>query len=102
MTSSQKKLKKSDSKDLDEAVFTWFKNTCSNNIPANGIFNKEQALSLARSLELTGFRASDGWLDKWKQRHNVTFKAVSGEENVVTPEMTASWSENYLPTILSK
>ena len=59
-------------------------------------------LSLAKSLELTDFRASDGWLDKWKQRHNVTFKAVSGEGNAVTPEMTASWSETYLPTILSK
>ena len=56
----------------------------------------------SKSLEVTDFRASDGWLDKWKQRHNVTFKAVSGEGNAVTPEMTASWSETYLPTILSK
>ena len=71
-------------------------------IPVNGIIIKEKPLSLAKSLELTNFRASDGWLDKWKQRHNVTFKAVSGEGNAVTPEMTASWSETYLPTILSK
>ena len=27
---------------------------------------------------------------------------MSGEENAVTPEMIASWSEAYLPTILSK
>ena len=59
-------------------------------------------MSLAKSLELTDFRTSDGWLDKWKQRHNVTFKAVSGEGNAVTPEMTTSWSETYLSTILSK
>ena len=102
VSSSRKKLKKSDNKDVDEAVFTWFKNVRSNNIPANGIIIKEKALSLAKSLELTDFRASDGWLDKWKQRHNVTFKAVSGEGNAVTPEMTPSWSETYLPTILSK
>ena len=102
MNSSRKKLKKSDSKDLDEAVFTWFKNVRPNNIPVNGIIIKEKALSLAKSLELTDFRASDGWLDKWKQRHNVTFKAVPGEGNAITPEMTASWSETYLPTILSK
>ena len=88
VSSSRKKLKKSDNKDVDEAVFTWFKNVRSNNIPANGIIIKEKALSLAKSLELTDFRASDGWLDKWKQRHNVTFKAVSGEGNAVTPEMT--------------
>ena len=102
VNSSRKKLKKSDNKDLDEAVFTWFKNVRSNNITVNGIIIKEKALSLAKSLELTDFRASDGWLDKSKQRHNVTFKAVSGEGNTVTPEMTASWSETYLPTILSK
>ena len=102
VNSSRKKLKKSDNKDLDEVVFTWFKNARSNNIPDNGVIIKEKALSPAKSLELTDFRASDGWLDKWKQRQNVTFKAVSGEEKAVTPEMTASWSETYLSTILSK
>ena len=56
-------MKKSDNKDLDEAVFTWFKNASSENIPVNGIIIKEEALSLAKSLELTDFRASDGWLD---------------------------------------
>ena len=95
-------MKKSDNKDLDKAISTWFKNARLNNIPVNGIIIKEKALSLAKSLVLTGFRASDGWLDKWKQGHNVTFKAVSGEENAVTPEMTASWGETYLPTTLSK
>lgn len=99
---SRQKLKKSDNRDLDEAVFIWFKNARSNNIPVNGNVIKEKALSLAQSFELTDFRASDGWLDKWKQRHNVAFKAVSGEANDVTPEMTASWKETYLPTILSR
>ena len=59
-------------------------------------------MSLANYLELTDFRASDGWLDKWKQRRNVTFKAVSGEEKAVMAETTASWSETYLTTILLK
>ena len=36
------------------------------------------------------------------QRHNVIFKAVSGEQKAVTPEMTASWSEAYFPTTLWK
>ena len=27
---------------------------------------------------------------------------MSGEDNTVTPEMTASWSETYFPIILSK
>lgn len=35
------------------------------------------------------------------QKH-VTLQAVSGEENTVTLEMTTSWNETYLPTILKK
>ena len=61
-----------------------------NNIPVNGIIIKEKALSLAKILEFTDFPASDGSLNKQKQRHDVTLKAVSGEENAVTPEITAS------------
>ena len=53
-------------------------------------------------LSTEDFRASDGWIDKWKQRNNVTLQAVSNEENAVTPEMTASWNETYLPTTLTK
>ena len=37
VNSSRKKLKKSDNKDLDEAVFTWFKNARLKNITVNGI-----------------------------------------------------------------
>ena len=86
---SWKKLKKSDNKDQDEAVFTLFKNALSNNFPINGIIMKEKTLSIAKSFELTEFRVSDGWLDKYKERHNVTFKAVSGEENTVMPHCNA-------------
>ena len=58
LNSSRKKLKKSGNKELDEAAFTLFKNARSNNIPVNRIIIKEKALSLAKSLELTDFRAS--------------------------------------------
>ena len=77
-----------------------FKNARSNNNPVNGNVIKEKTLSLAKSFE--DFRASDGWADKWKQRHNVTLQGVSGEENAATSEITASWNNNYLPTILTK
>ena len=75
---SWKKLKMSDNKDLDEAVFTWFKNVPSNNIAIKGNAIKEKSLSLAKSIGLTNFRAFDGWIDKWKQRHNDTLQAASG------------------------
>lgn len=76
VNANRKNLKRSDNKDLDEAVSTWFKNARSNKISFNGIIIIEKALSLGKSLKLTDFRASDRWLDEWKQRDNVIFKAV--------------------------
>ena len=35
-------------------------------------------------------------------RKGITFKAVSGEGNAYTSEMTVPWEETILPTILSK
>ena len=45
---------------------------------------------------------SDGRLDRWKKRFNVSFKTVSGESNACTDEMVAPWEQTTLPTILSK
>ena len=54
---------------------------------------KVKALSLVQSFELTNFRTSNVLLDKWKQKRNVSFKAISGVANDVTSEVTASWKD---------
>ena len=59
-------------------------------------------MDFAKELNITDFEASDGWLDWWKNRHNVVFRAISGEERSCTEEMTASWAQTHLPTILSR
>ena len=82
--------------------YTWFHNTRANNVPGFGVVLKEKALQFPKSLHLDDFRASDSWLDRWKSRHNVTFRGVSGEAKSCTPEMTASWKETHQPTILSR
>ena len=53
-------------------------------------------------MKVENFKASDGWLDHWKKRFNVSFKTVSGESNACTDEMVAPWRQTTLPTILSK
>eukprot|EP00794_Sanderia_malayensis_P019313 gene19313-biopygen16194 len=96
----RQKMRKADNENLDKAVYAWFQNTRANNVPVSGVILKNKALEFATSLHLPDFRASDGWLDRWKARHNVTFRYVSGEEKSCTQEMTAPWEETYLPTIL--
>ena len=53
-------------------------------------------------MNVENFKASDGWLDRWKKQFNVSFKTVSGESNACTDEMVAPWEQTTLPTILSK
>ena len=73
----------------------------SQNIPVSGPMLKEKAMAYARQLQLADFKGSDGWLDRWKTRHVITFKTIAGEASSRTPEMTASWEQTTLPTILS-
>ena len=98
----RQKMKRAQHEDLDKAVYTWSHNTRANNVPVSGVVLKEKVLKFAKSLHLDDFRVPDGWFDRWESRHNVTFREVSGEEKSCTPEMTASWKETHLPTILSR
>ena len=72
------------------------------NVPIGGYIIREKALDFAKGLNITDFKASGGWLDRSKKRHNVVFRAISGEERSCTEEMIASWAQTHLPTILSR
>jgi hypothetical protein len=39
-----------------------------NNIPINGPILKAKALKMSQKLNVPNFKASDGWLDKFKTR----------------------------------
>ena len=41
------------------------------NVPIVGHINREKALDFAIELNITDFKASEGWLGCWKNRHNV-------------------------------
>ena len=71
------------------------------NVPVSGTLLKEKAVYFVKELQIDDFKGSDGWLDGWKTRHSVTFKMVAGEATSCTSEMTASWDETTLPTIIS-
>lgn len=70
-------------------------------LPISGPVIKEKAAKYAVELGIDDFKASNGWFDRWKGRHEIAFKTVSGEAQSCTKEMTASWEESTLPTILS-
>uniref|UniRef100_A0AC35TLE5 HTH CENPB-type domain-containing protein n=1 Tax=Rhabditophanes sp. KR3021 TaxID=114890 RepID=A0AC35TLE5_9BILA len=40
------------------------------------------------------FKASDGWLECFKKRNNITFKIVSGDSNDVNMDVVLDYQQN--------
>ena len=67
-SSDAEKMRRCDYEQVGKAVFKWFSLQRSQNVPIDGPILKEKALQLAKSFNFPTFKASDGWLDKWKKR----------------------------------
>ena len=77
----------------DQAVWEWYTMCRKSNVPVSGPKIHEEALLIAERLEIKDFTASNGWLEKFKKKHNICIMTVAGEEGDVRPETLESWSE---------
>ncbi|XP_039386738.1 tigger transposable element-derived protein 4-like [Mauremys reevesii] len=97
---ARKKLRVAEHKDVDDALFQWLTNTRATKLPVNGPLLMEKADILAAKLGHPDFKASQGWLDRFKKRHNIVFKAICGESAAVQQEQVDSWLKTQMRTIL--
>jgi hypothetical protein len=58
---------------------------------------KGKALNIAAHLPTTNFSATNGWLDRFKGRHNTAYRNLSGESKSVDSETAEDWK--YYKTI---
>ena len=100
--SKRQRLRQGTFANLDQAMFKWLLVVRSRDVAVSALVFKTKAIEFAEKMNVENFKASDGWLDRWKKRFNVSFKTVSGESNACTDEMVAPWEQTTLPTILSK
>ena len=89
----QKKMKQSTFSDLDKVLSEWFRKVQAMNISVSGPLLQEKAQYFAQQLGHENFKASNGFLDKLKERHGITGQAVCGEEKSVDPGIVETWSE---------
>lgn len=54
---------------------------------------QEEALLIAEKLGISGFTASNGWLQRFKQRYNLQKMANAEEDGDVSTETLESWNE---------
>ena len=59
----------------------------------------EKAKEIAERLQVPNFKASNGWLDRWKKRYNIRHVKINGESGGVSGLTVESWKER-LPQLL--
>ena len=78
---SRKQLCVEKDADLDRALYHWFVQERANRSPISGPIVCWKASMLDKEIngEDSDFKASSGWLMRWKTRHGIGCNAISGE-----------------------
>ena len=63
-------------------------------IPVSGPMIQEEALQIALKLNVTGFTASNRWLEKWKTRHNDDFDIERPESKIRSSQAALSIADD--------
>ena len=77
-------------------MYKWFKKCEASGIYVSGSLLKEEAMNIKDLLnnpDLNDFKASEGWLDKWKLSYGIREKQISGESFDGSEVTVGSWME---------
>ena len=85
--------------EVNQAMYAWYRLARQRNVPVSGAMLKEEALAVAQELGCSNFKASNGWLERFKSRNNLKQLTVSGEAGEVRDETVEAWKER-LKTLL--
>ena len=85
--------------DINESLYRWHSVATARNIYPFGSQLCEKARLIAEQLCLYNFKASNGWLDRWKKRYDIHRMKMKGESGDVSGETVDSWKER-LPELV--
>ena len=71
--SGVKRKRSSKDKEVEKALFDWFKFIRQKNCPVNGPILMEKANKIAEAAGHIDFKATEGWFGWWKKRYALSF-----------------------------
>lgn len=84
---------------LEKVLVEWLHQARALKLPISGHIICEKARKIAESLHITDFNASNGWIDRFKNRHSIVYRQISGESETVAQQDTEKWMAT-LPELL--
>ena len=86
--------------EINESLYKWYLLATTRNIYPAGPQLCEKARLIADQLGVPNFKASNGWLDRWKKRYDIHKMKINGESGDVAGETVASWREREFLSFL--
>ncbi|KAL4152706.1 hypothetical protein QTP88_000539 [Uroleucon formosanum] len=75
-----KRVKTPSFEQIDQKLYEWFVSVRSKNLPISGPIIQTEAMKLAEKMNVKDFKASNGWLEEFKKRHDIVWKQVSAKD----------------------
>lgn len=98
-----KKRRQSDKPDLDRILYLWFNLQRAANASISGPILKNKAEDFAVALGYRDFKCSEGWLSRFKKRHEIGFAKTCGEAKDVNKgagkDAVSDWYNKCYPEI---
>ena len=88
-------LQTTENDDINRLTWEWFKDVASRQLPVTG----PMLQLFAEQLEVDTFKGSNGWLESFRNCHNITFLTRCGESADVPNDVVDNWKQK-LPAII--
>jgi len=76
--------------------------TTSRGVRVSGSILKAESEDLARKLGNDEFKATEGWLSRWKVRHDIKLKRAHGEKPNASSDGVDEWKHTKVPRLLAR
>ena len=97
---ARKRHRSSVHENVDAALYELSKEKPNQNIPISGPILMTKSEEFATKLGDRDFTPNTGWLDRFKERHRIVCRSISGESAVVDTDICDDWLKNKLPNLV--
>jgi hypothetical protein len=99
-SSHVKSFRKAVYPELEQKLLEFVSTAPSAGLPISTLLLKEKALEIAKTLNISNFNASNGFIGRFKKRNEVIFKTFHGEADGVPDELCDDWVNTKLPELV--
>lgn len=87
---------------VEDELMKWFLHARVRNVPVTGPILKTKAEEIAHKNGTYDWVCTEGWIHRFKKRHNITFKVICGEKLSVDKVSAEKWVQDVLTPTLAK